>query len=482
MTKEMKSISQTPESVFPVDTTEIARKFGVPGQIKDVLREASRVHFVNLPEDTFPKGLPGKLIEAVTRLKVVKQNSKLTTKQSEFVEGLTENIEALYGLMTEFPERMKDTKGQVMKTAATGALIAGFATACTGPINVHPTETIFPTSSPTVEVFTPTFTPEPTATPVPQSELTGPETTSATATYPTTLSVDDIKTAMTQETKADSWDKDNSQYITDLVTKRTALWNSLGLNLTDSTKPDYVLPKFVVQTDTSGNVTNWDYVLYGKDGGVAQWLQIKDSQGSWHWAEKDMWDPALTTVEGESQYSLPNKLDSAVKVTKDASGNSVITLESTDTYGIVFVGKNEVLVEFDKDGNPKRWLDKTTGKMAWLDGVDKVDYITPDGGTISYADAQKVAAVDGEVTGYLDNSQSDNYIEELGNAIGLTFGHNINGILFPPNVTNFTGNQINGNGNTEKFGFYFALSTGKHLFLYIDTNGVYKAIQHTSLY
>jgi hypothetical protein len=83
-------------------------------------------------------------------LEVVKQNSKLTTKQSEFVEGLTENIEALYGLMIEFPEMVKDTKGRVMKTAATGALIISFTTACTGSINVHPTETVFPTSSPIV--------------------------------------------------------------------------------------------------------------------------------------------------------------------------------------------------------------------------------------------------------------------------------------------------------------------------------------------
>jgi hypothetical protein len=155
MTREMKKISQKPESIFLIDTTEIARKFGVPGikdssRIKDVLREASRVHFINLPENGFSKGLPGKLVEAATRLEVVNQNSKLTTKQSEFIDGLTENIEALYGLMIEFPERMKDTKGRVMKTAATGALIISFATACTGLINVHPTEAVFPTSSPIV--------------------------------------------------------------------------------------------------------------------------------------------------------------------------------------------------------------------------------------------------------------------------------------------------------------------------------------------
>jgi hypothetical protein len=155
MTRVMKKISQTPESVFPIDITEIARKFGVPStedssQIKNVLQVASRIYFKNLPENTFPKGLLGKLIETATRLEVVKQNSKLTTKQSEFVEGLTENIEALYGLMIEFPEMVKDTKGRVMKTAATGALIISFTTACTGSINVHPTETVFPTSSPIV--------------------------------------------------------------------------------------------------------------------------------------------------------------------------------------------------------------------------------------------------------------------------------------------------------------------------------------------
>jgi len=320
------------------------------------------------------------------------------------------------------------------------------------------------------------------ATPIPQSELTGPESTSTPEAYPTTLSANDVKAALALDSNADTWTSDNSQYITDLVAKRTALWNSLGLNLTDSTKPDYVTPKFVMQKDAEGNITNWDYVLYGKDGGVAQWLQVKDdSTGNWQWGKTDMWDPNLSSVEGESQYSLPDKLSSTVKVTKDASGNSVVTLGSSDKYDIVFVGKNEVLVEFDKDGNPKRWLDKTTGKMEWIDGVDKIDYITPDGGSILLTDARKIAGINGEDVGFT-NSSSDSH-EQLLYFVALFkgFGFKVGGppgYGLPSSIVSFSGDSFVGNDGKSKYGAYFRESTGQGFYIFRDTSGAIQAVQN----
>lgn len=410
----------------------------------------------------------------IAKLEVAKERLKLTPKQKEGFDGCEGNQRGAWAFIAGMAETIKNpcVRRKVITTGLAGLEILGLA-GCMQ--NVNPTITLEATSTgnPTVEVFTPTFTPEPTGTPVPPSELTGPESISTTEAYPTALSVDDIKAALTLDSKADAWTADSSQYITDLVTKRMAEWNTLGLNLTDGTKKDYVVPKFVIQKDSTGKISGWDYVLYGKDGGVAQWLQIKnDSTGNWQWGKTDMWDPNLTTVEGESQYSLPDKLSSTVKVTKDASGKSVVTPESADTFDIVFVGKNEILVEFDKDSNPKMWLDETTGKMEWLDGVNNVNYITVTGSPISESDAQKAAGIDGQTVNIPSHGPITNtYTTTLSKDIGVIWGENSEGPTRPPGIVDFSAGTFRGDDGGTKFFLYLIKSDGTKMIVYKDKSG-----------
>jgi hypothetical protein len=346
------------------------------------------------------------------------------------------------------------------------------ATGC-NQIYKSATPTLIPTIIPT-ETATATSTPEPSATPIPQEILTSPESASLTETYPSTLSADTVKN-ITPVEKTDSFDL-TSKYVTDLMSSRKATWEKLGLNLMDSSKEDYVVPKFVVQKK-DGVVTGWDFLLFDKDGHVASWLQIKDdtAKDGWRWGLTSMWDPKLTPVEGESKMVLPDKITTTIKKV----GTDFI-LGSDNYFEVVFIGKSEILVEFDKEGNPKRWLDTLNNKMEWLEGVEKVGYLIPEGGSISHADAQKITGSNGEVVGF-DNSmggfkQSLTYIVDLDAKAGIIFGGRPGYYTAPPNTVYLKGDVFKGTDGAWKCGNFLKFSDGSGIYIYMDENGEVKVI------
>ena len=163
---------------------ETARKHGVPednpGKVKDVLKAASQVSLENLPKGEFPKGLPGKFIEAAVRVETIAQNLPLNPKQREFAKGLVENFRGAAGFFSSVGEKAKDffpkEKGNIVRKAATSLLVAQMALSACNPVNspktpdaaftqtTVPVETFTPTPSETLPTPTETFMPTPTQT------------------------------------------------------------------------------------------------------------------------------------------------------------------------------------------------------------------------------------------------------------------------------------------------------------------------------
>jgi hypothetical protein len=341
------------------------------------------------------------------------------------------------------------------------------ATGC-NQIYKSATPTLIPTIIPT-ETATATSTPEPSATPIPQEILTSPESASLTETYPSTLSADTVKN-ITPVEKTDSFDL-ISKYVTDLMSSRKATWEKLGLNLMDSSKEDYVVPKFVVQKK-DGVVAGWDYVLFDKDGHVADWIQVKDdtAKDGFKWGLTSMWDPKLTQVEDESKMGLPDKIATTIKKVGDN-----FVLSSDNYFETVFVGKSEILVEFDKEGNPKRWLDTANNTMEWLEGVEKASYVAFEGGAISYKDIETFIKTDGETVGF-DNTYSSfdksmDYIVSLDAEVGIILGGRPGHYKIPQNVVYFNGGAFKGVDGSWKCGNFLKFADGTGLYIYRNNSG-----------
>jgi hypothetical protein len=135
-----------------------------------------------LPKGEFPKGLPGKFIEAAVRVETVAQNTDLSPKQKEFAKGLVENFKGAAGFFSSVGEKVKELfpeKGKVVRKAATSLLVAQMALSACSPV-VSPqtpyaafTQTPVPaeTFTPTPTETLPTLTAIPTEVPVDQIKL-----------------------------------------------------------------------------------------------------------------------------------------------------------------------------------------------------------------------------------------------------------------------------------------------------------------------
>jgi hypothetical protein len=179
MTIEMESDNQnrTEGSVVPsaldrlVDTGFVgrtARRYGIPdlkdqALVNNVIAASSRVRFEDLPENTFPAGIPGKLIEAATRIETVIQSTKLNSKQAEFAHGLEDNLLGAAYFVSEFPNKVKDYlpgKGHLAVKVASAFLVLQLGlSACSGPKNGSTPVDFTQVSSPMVETYTPTSEP-----------------------------------------------------------------------------------------------------------------------------------------------------------------------------------------------------------------------------------------------------------------------------------------------------------------------------------
>ena len=186
---------------------ETARKHGVPednpGKVKDVLKAASQVSLENLPKGEFPKGLPGKFIEAAVRVETVAQDLPLNPKQREFAKGLEENFKGAAGFFSAIGEKAKELfpeKGKIVKNTARTLLVAQMALSACNPVNSPKTpETLSAQPPAQTEIYTPTpAEPTPTFTPTP--------TETATPT-PEILTIDDFKVVdgKIQENKNGTW-------------------------------------------------------------------------------------------------------------------------------------------------------------------------------------------------------------------------------------------------------------------------------------
>ena len=163
---------------------ETARRHGVPGEsspknISGILEAASQVSLENLPKGEFPKGLPGKFIEAAVRVETVAQDLPLNPKQREYAKGLEENFRGAAGFFSSIGEKAEKffpEKGEVVRKAATSLLVAQMALSACNPVNSPktpdaaftqtpvPAETFTPTPSETLPTPTETFMPTPTQT------------------------------------------------------------------------------------------------------------------------------------------------------------------------------------------------------------------------------------------------------------------------------------------------------------------------------
>jgi hypothetical protein len=234
-----------------------------------------------------------------------------------------------------------------------GALAVGglVIAACVGEETI---ESLDPTRTP-LKTATSGSTPEkqssPTVQPASFVEL-GPEATPAVAAYPSSLSVEQIRELVGQGgTLPEGFSEDGG--VAGLVEIRRAWFRESGLNVDDPDQEDYVTPAIVAWGE--GDSFRWDVVPKDKSGQIVGWLQIEDEgmETGWRFAEGPSWDSHFSPAEDRFKFGLPEKLS------------------PNNSFAVILVGgEHKVLVELNKNGEPRRWLNILQQEMQFAEGAE----------------------------------------------------------------------------------------------------------------